>query len=249
MTGVQSIARAFSILRALAVGPAGVTDLSVRVLLPKSTVARLLSALESEGVVAQDTNGGEYRLGEGLVDLIGSVRRGRSLVSVARPFLTELANALGETSGISILDGDQVSYLDHVHLDSEVQVRGWTGVHAPIHVVPSGLVYLAHMDETELSPLLDGGLQPSTMHSTVDPIALRERLQQIRRAGYAWVYEEFVDGINSVAAPLFDGAGNVVAAIHVHGPAYRFPHPERTHDVGLQLVEAARDVAARLAEV
>jgi len=248
MAGVQSIERAFSILRALAVGPSGVTELAERVALPKSTVARLLAALESEKVVAQDTSGGEYRLGEGLVDLVGAVRSGRTLVATARPFLQDLVHAVGETAGVSILDEGQVYYLDHVDLDSDVQVRDWTGEYAPLHVVPSGLVHLAFMSERALSTVVHAGLEPSTAHSMVDPEPLVERLQQIRSAGYAWVYEEFVEGINSVAAPVFGSDGAVVAALHIHGPAYRFPNPEQTHDVGLLLIEAAAGLAAQWAE-
>ena len=248
MAGVQSIERAFSILRALAVGPSGVTELAERVDLPKSTVARLLAALEDEKVVAQDEAGGEYRLGEGLVDLVGSVRSGRSLVATARPFLQDLAQAAGETAGISILDEGQVYYLDHVDLDSDVQVRDWTGEFAPLHVVPSGLVHLAHLSESALDAVIGSGLEPSTPHSVVDPVLVRERLQQIRSAGYAWVYEEFVDGINSVAAPVLGTDGDLVAAVHIHGPAYRFPHPDQTHDVGLLVIDAATGLAAQWAE-
>ena len=57
----------------------------------------------------------------------------------------------------------------------------------------------------------------------MDPEALRERLREIRRDGYAWVLEEFDEGIASVAAPIADGSGEVIAAVHLHGPSYRFP--------------------------
>ena len=141
---VQSIERAFAILRALAIGPVGVTELADRVELPKSTVARLLSALEDEGVVNQTETGGEYRLGEGLLDLAGATQPGRNLVATARPHLIELSEETGEATGISVLDGREVYYLDHVETESDVQVRSWTGESAPLHAVPSGLAILAH---------------------------------------------------------------------------------------------------------
>jgi DNA-binding IclR family transcriptional regulator len=248
MAAVQSVERAFTILRALAVGPAGVTELAERIELPKSTVARLLSALADEDAVAQDTAGGEYRLGEGLIDLVGAVRTGRSLVAAARPFLQDLAHSVGETAGVSILDGGQVYYLDHVDLDSDVQVRDWTGEYAPLHLVPSGLVHLAHWGDAAIKVFIAAGLESSTVNSVTDPEVLRERLQQVRTAGYAWAYEELIDGINSAAAPVFDHQGKVIAALHVHGPAYRFPDPERTHDVGRLLVEAADGLRVQLTE-
>ncbi|MEE3114666.1 MAG: IclR family transcriptional regulator C-terminal domain-containing protein, partial [Actinomycetota bacterium] len=62
-----------------------------------------------------------------------------------------------------------------------------------------------------------------TPNSMVDPDQIRERLEEIRSDGFVWVLEEFSEGINSVAAPLFNGTGAVVGALHSHGPSYRFP--------------------------
>jgi len=236
---VQSIERAFTILRALSLGPLGVTDLADRVDLPKSTVARLLSALDHQGAVTQDDVGGEYRLGEGLLEIAGATQPGRNLVATARPHLIDLVAATGETAGISVLDGRSVYYLEHVEAEGDVQVRDWTGETAPLHTVPSGLVILAHFSERQLSNYLSGELEAVTPWTVVDPDAIRERLETIRSLGYAWVHEEFAEGINSVAAPVFDVNGKVEAAIHVHGPAYRFPNPDRAHDLGMQVAQSA----------
>ena len=90
MSTVQSVERAFAILRVLAGGPVGVTDLGERVGLPKSTVSRLLSTLEELGAVEQLTAGGEYRIGAAIAHLGASAVPGRSLVALARPHLAEL---------------------------------------------------------------------------------------------------------------------------------------------------------------
>jgi DNA-binding IclR family transcriptional regulator len=123
MSGVQSIERAFALLRALAQGPAGVTDLADRTELPKSTVARLLAALSQEGVVERVEAGGDYRLGGELVDLAQAASPDRSLIATARPFLTELTEATGETSGVAVLERAEVRYLDNVESEEEVQIR------------------------------------------------------------------------------------------------------------------------------
>lgn len=244
---VQSIERAFALLRALAVGPAGVTDLATRVGLPKSTVARLLSALETEGVVTQDETGADYRLGEGLFDIAGAAQPGRNLVSTARPHLLELTERVGETSGVSILDGRDMYYLDHAETKTEVQVRDWTGESCPIHTVPSGLAVMAHWPEAKLEAFLRSDLLRTTPWTVTDPDEIRTRLDQVRSLGYAWVYEEFAEGINSIAAPIFEPDGTVEAAIHVHGPAYRFPDPDHSHDLGLLMIETATSISDHLA--
>ena len=84
MSTVQSIDRAFAVLRSLASGPAGVSEIAERVTLPKSTVSRLLSTLEELGAVEQVTAGGEYRIGWTMIELSAAARPGRSLISLAR---------------------------------------------------------------------------------------------------------------------------------------------------------------------
>jgi len=245
---VQSIKRSFALLRALALGPVGVTELAERVDLPKSTVARLLASLEEEQAVEQTEAGGEYRLGSGLIDLAGSAPRGRNLVAAARPHLLELAESLDEVAGLSIIDGRQVYYLDQTESSSNIQVRDWTGEHAPLHAVPSGLVILAHQPERFIADYLAGPLEQCTSWTMTDAGELRDRLEQIRSIGYAWVYEEFAEDLNSVAAPVFEDDGRVEAALHVHGPAYRFPNPDDTHDHGMAVIEAARRLSQQLSD-
>ena len=245
---VQSIKRSFALLRALALGPVGVTELAERVDLPKSTVARLLASLEEEQAVEQTEAGGEYRLGSGLIDLAGSAPRGRNLVAAARPHLLELAESLDEVAGLSIIDGGRVYYLDQTESSSNIQVRDWTGEHAPLHAVPSGLVILAHQRPDYINRYLASPLVQCTPWTMTDPGELRDRLEQIRSIGYAWVYEEFAEELNSVAAPIFESGGHVEAALHVHGPAYRFPNPDDTHDLGMAVIEAAGRLSMQLSD-
>jgi IclR family acetate operon transcriptional repressor len=98
---VQSIERAFAVLGALGDGPLGVTGVADRVRLPKSTVARLLAALASEGAVEQVPDGTDYRIGSRLVTLAAGVRQTRSLIALARPHLVDLAGVIGEAAGLS----------------------------------------------------------------------------------------------------------------------------------------------------
>ena len=245
---VQSIKRSFALLRVLALGPVGVTDLAERVDLPKSTVARLLASLEEEQAVEQTEAGGEYRLGSGLIDLAGSAPRGRNLVAAARPHLLELAESLDEVAGLSIIDGGQVYYLDQTESSSNIQVRDWTGEHSPLHAVSSGLVILAHQRPEFVDRYLAAPLVQCTPRTVIDPDEIRDRLEQIRSIGYVWVYEEFAEELNSVAAPVVENGGSVEAALHVHGPAYRFPDPDDTHDVGMAVIEAAGRLAMQLSD-
>jgi DNA-binding IclR family transcriptional regulator len=239
MSTVQSIDRAFAVLRSLTSGPAGVTQLADQVELPKSTVSRLLSTLEELGVVEQVTAGGNYRIGPGLIEIATAVMPGRSLVAAARPHLVELARRTGEAAGLSVPDGRMAHYVDQADSDNQVQVRDWTGERIVMHAVSSGLVFLAWAEPAFVDAYLKGPLQAFTSRTITDPATLRRRLAEIRETGYAWIYEEFSDGANSVAAPIRNQRGDVIAAIHSHGPAHRFPGTRSADEVGALVVASA----------
>ncbi|MBA2741927.1 MAG: IclR family transcriptional regulator [Actinobacteria bacterium] len=219
---VQSVERAFAILDAVATRPAGVTALADRLDLPKSTVARLLSSLEDLGAVER-ADGRRWRVGPSVEAFARSVPQERSLAALARPELVDLVAALGEDAGLGLPDGYDVLYVEQVECDHPVQVRDWTGTRAPLHTVPSGLVLLADWPAEAIAGYLAHDLAALTPQTVIDAEQLRARLEDVRRSGYAWGLEEYAEGINSVAAPIHDASGNAIAAIHVHGPAYRFP--------------------------
>jgi len=246
MSGVQSVERAFAILRCLAGGPAGVSEVAERVDLPKSTVSRLLSTMQVLGAVEQSGSGNEYRVGDAMIDIASGALPGRNLISIARPHLVELVESLGETAGLAVLDGPDVVYLDQADADNPVQVRDWTGVRIPAHMASSGLVLLAHLSKAERERIFDVPPAAVTTSTTVDAAALRRRLGAIVGRGFEWTCEEFLPGISSVAAPVFGGDGEVVAAVHVHGPAYRFPTEGAEAGIADEVVGTARRISARL---
>jgi DNA-binding IclR family transcriptional regulator len=246
MSRVQSIERAFSVLEALADGPLGVTEVADRVDLPKSTVARLLGSLAHEGAVEQVPGQTDYRVGGRIVTLAAGVRPTRSLVALARPHLVQLAAAVGEAAGLSIPDGFLVHYVDQVDSPHPVGIRDWTGTRLPMHAVSSGLVFLAHMHPADIDAFLASSLERYTPTTVVDPGDIRERLRRAQLDGYAWARDEVADGISSVAAALADEDGDVVAAIHVHGPSYRFPAPGAEEQLSEQVVTAAARISASL---
>jgi DNA-binding IclR family transcriptional regulator len=239
---VQSIERAFAVLGAVSDGPIGVTDVADRVRLPKSTVARLLASLVREGAVEQVPGESRYRLGPLVTTLASASSPERQLIAAARPALEALAASLGEAAGLSVRDGREVRYIDQVSVEHEVQVRDWTGTRAPLHAVSSGLVFLAWAERAEAEAYAAAGLERLTARTVSDAPALVRRLDAVRHDGYAWVHDEFADGISSVAAPIVV-KGSVRAALHVHGPSYRFPPPRGSDRIGRQVSDAAARAA------
>ena len=240
MAHVESVTRALRIVEALAKSPAGLSDIARTVDLPKSTVARLLSTLEEVEAVERDEEDNRlFRLGP-LVQRLSTAAGGPAqLAGFARPYLEELTATTGEAAGVSIPDGYAVHYIDQTDAEHPVQVRDWTGELIPMHVVPSGLAIMAHWPDQQTERFLNRDLKQLTPNSVTDPQAIRERLASTRADGYVWAHEEFVEGINSVASPVLEKGGLVTGAIHVHGPAYRFPGDQDEHQMGLKVADAA----------
>lgn len=125
-----------------------------------------------------------------------------------------------------------------------MQVRDWTGEFGPPHALPSGVVILANSQQETIDRCLEPPLEQLTQETITNIETIKEKMVQARSAGYIWCFEEFAEGINSVAAPVF-GPDAVVGALQVHGPTFRFPNPDHTHDLGLLVADAA----ARLGEL
>ncbi len=243
MAGVQSIERAFAVLRTVSRRPLGLTEIAERTRLPKSTVARLLGTLQDVGAVRRQDES-RWTLGPFVAGLAGGASEEVSLAAVAEPHLAELVEFFGEDTGLALPDGHEVRYVLQLESGNEVQVRDWTGTRAPMHTTPSGLVLLAEWPVEALEAFAARGLVRLTPRTIGDKDALLARLALVRAAGHAWGREEYAAGITSVAAPVRDARGRTVAAIHVHGPTYRFPPDGTDDDVATRVVAAAQAIAA-----
>ncbi len=242
MTDVQSVTRSIELLRCLSGGPARVGDLAERTGLPKSTVSRLLATLAHHHAVEATPISGEYRLGKLIKELasVGALPAG--LAEVARPHLAELVAATGEAVGLSVLDGDTARYIAQHAADTAVQVRDWTGERIPAHATSSGLVLLAMTGRVPAGPL-----QRFTARTVTDPARVARRLAGIRTRGVVWTVGEYLADLSSVAAPIRDRSGAVVAALHVHGPTYRFPGATEAAIVEQRLIATAGRIGRGLA--
>lgn len=219
------------------------TEVAARAGLPKSTAARLLTALWHVGAVEQEPGGTRYRLGPRIAGLATRHVPTRDLVATARAHLAGLATAVGEVAGLSVPDGRVVHYVDQVGTAHQVQVRDWTGSRIPMHAVSSGQVILAALAPEALDRFLAAPLEAFTPATIVDPAALRERLREVQRDGHAWVRDEFTEGLASVAAPVVGADGEVVGAVHVHGPSYRFPAAGTEARITERVVRAAARIS------
>ncbi|MFI6602480.1 IclR family transcriptional regulator [Nonomuraea sp. NPDC050536] len=245
--GVQSVDRAISVLEILSRrGEAGVSEVAAEIDVHKSTAFRLLGALEARGLVEQAEERGKYRLGFGIIRLAGGVNTQLDVTQRGRPVCQRLAEEIGETVNIAVLRSSYVVNLDQVRGPSAVTAYNWVGQITPLHATSSGKVLLAHLDERQRERVLSDGQLESFTPRTVTAVAqLEQQLIVIKRNGYGYCLEELEEGLNAMAAPVRSYHGDVVAAVSVSGPAYRFT-AERMHELAPVLMGGADEISRRL---
>ena len=250
MSNVQSVERAFAILEVVAAHSdgIGVTEVAKKVDLPKSTAFRLLSTLEDLDAVERldDEDQDGFRLGSKIIELVSKAPFTQHLVTVARPYLLELAELTGESVGLGTPDGDQVHFVDHVQSQHLVQVSDWTDTRMPLHATASGKLFLASWSEKALNRYLKRPLNRFTSDTTTDPDQLRRELDQIRSQGYVIISNEYEDGLVSMAAPVIGEGNKPVGAVGVYGPAYRFPPDNKADEVIKQLLDTTNRISDHL---
>lgn len=244
---VRSVDRAASLLLALGEshGEAGVTELARRLGLHKSTASRLLATLEKRGLVEQDEETGKYRLGLVVIRLAERAERTLDLRAIAMPELDRLARATHETTGMGVLDGDQLHTIAQADGPNLATVADRTGRFVPLHSAAAGKVLLASLPEREVMRFVRRGLDRFTDRTITGLEPLLEELARVRRRGYATDFGEYDAGLNGVAAPVHDARGAIVAAVDIWGPAFRVT-PRRVPELVQQVSETAGAVSVRL---
>ncbi|MCP5100617.1 MAG: IclR family transcriptional regulator [Chloroflexi bacterium] len=220
---IQSIQRAAAIMRCFTeVEPElSVTELSHRLELHKSTVSRMLATLQHERLVERNPKTGEYRLGLGLISLAGVALGRLNARAAAQPYLDSLVKITRETINVTVLDGQECINIERAFSPQPVRYMGWIGRRTPLHCTASGKVLLAGMSPEGQTSVSPPPLSHHTDKTITDIEELTQSLQLVRQQGYAIVHGEYEDEISSLAAPIYNHLGQVIATLAITGPTYR----------------------------
>ncbi len=223
--GVQAIARAGAVLRALADTPGGLglSELSARVGLPKSTVHRLVGALAEEDLLS--TSAGTVELGAGLDRLRPAARPPQELL---RPVLEWLSASVRETVDLAVLDGDGVRFVDQIPGRGRLTAVSAVGVRFPLHCTANGKALLAALGPARAREVLPVRLERLTPRTITSRRALLAELERVQADGVAYDREEHTEGICAIGVAV-PGAGEPVAALSIPVPASRFRAAEARH--------------------
>ena len=220
--GVQVIARAAALLRALEHQPEGMSlgELAKAIDLPRSTVQRIVDALDNEGFVIAASAVSGVRLGPALLALAAATRF--HIAEAARQTLEALAKECGETVDLSIADQDKAVFIDQVSGTHRLTAVSAIGVSFPLHSSANGKAVLAAMADADIAKLRKRlRLVAMTAHTITSWDRLEREIETIRRTGLAFDREENSIGICAVAMAIRSPSGEI-AAISVPAPAQRF---------------------------
>jgi DNA-binding IclR family transcriptional regulator len=224
----------------------GVTELSRRLGIGKSTAHRLLNTLAEERLLEQDPGTGLYRLALTMHELGASVQASTDIHSAASPVMEQLRNMTKETIQIAVLDGRHVVYIERRESPQTIRLFGRVGHRNHAHCTSTGKVLLAHLPDDELDATISGWrLERATPYTISDHATLRAQLRQVRAQGWAENVNEFEVGVASIAAPIRDHRGIVVAALSVAGPVQRLDGANLRRFTR-HAVEAAAAISRRL---
>jgi IclR family KDG regulon transcriptional repressor len=212
---------------------------------PKSTVYRLLGKFTAAGYIDQDQDTGRYRLGIRLAALGDVARHSTSIQRLALSVLRVLTEATGELADLTVLADTQLVTIEVVESLHPISVPGLLGGHPPLHATAAGKVLLAWRPEHELNRFLKPPLKRFTSRTITDRSRLKTELALARRNGYAQVWCEWFDDLVSVAAPVRNHRGAVIAALAVGLPESRCDKA-RIAVMGKEAIKAATHLSAQL---
>ena len=215
--GDGTIAKALDVLDRVAefARPVRFTELLATCDLPKATLYRLVQTLTSQGMLQYDEDRQTYAPGLRLVRLAHAAWRQSSLAPVARPYVDQLAEKVGETIHLAQMDQGQVLYVDKRNAREPVEMFSQAGKIGPGYCTGVGKAIMAHLPDAAQAQAIDRqAFFAHTSRTLTDATALRNELACIRRDGVAFDREEHEPGIICIAAPILAG-NRVLGALSI----------------------------------
>ena len=214
-----SVKKAFKILYAISEGSTGlgISDLSKKLKIGKSTVHGITSALEEMGVLVRDPIHKRYTVGYSLLELCRTNYAKIELKDLARKPMEKLMEKVGETIFLGVLNGDHVTIVDTVESRNEMKITSPPGTRLPLLSGATGRVILSKIEKEKVKEIIQKkGLTRYTSKTVMDPKQFLKEIELVNKRGYAMDDEEYITGVRAVAAPLI-AASSAPAALWVVG--------------------------------
>lgn len=225
--------------------PVTPTEVNQHLGLPKPTIHRLFSTLETEGFIQRDIDGRGYSPGLRLRKLSTGILSSLRIRTARVAILGRLAEEIGETCNVALPDRDAMVYLDRVETKWPLRIQLQIGARVPFYCTASGKMYLSSLDRRHLRNYVNSTtLAANTPTTITDPEHLIDEVLAIRDRGYSTDNSEFMAGMIAVAVPILDAHGRLVSTVSFHAPEQRLPLDAALNHV--DKLKAAADQLSRL---
>jgi DNA-binding IclR family transcriptional regulator len=218
------------------------SHLSRRSGVPKASVHRLAQELLELGFL--ERAGASYRLGLRLFEIGARVPRTRALRESLLPFMHALHSATKQTILLTVLQGSEIVFVERVNSYGQAPSRSKLGGHVPLHCSATGKVFMAFGPPELFDTAVRAGLTRLTPNSAASPVRLRAQIDRVRADGHAVEYEEVMQGFSSIAVPLYESSGALIAGLSVTGTLQRSDIPRFTRSLMLakEMIETSRAI-------
>jgi DNA-binding IclR family transcriptional regulator len=244
---VETVERSVAIVDYLkSAGPATLAELTRELDCAKSTIHRHLGTLAANGFLVEED--GEYRLGVRFLDY-GVVARDRyTLYREAKPRVDELAEQTEEKIWCTVEEHGRSIHIYGARGKHSVRTHARVGHRNYLHQHAAGKAILAYLPDERVEEIVaTHGLPARTPHTITDPAELREELDAVRERGYAFNFEESVEGLHAVGAPITDEDDTAIGAISISGPANRLDGSLLREDLPTLLLGTVNEITINLA--
>lgn len=244
---VQSLERGLAVIQAF--GPSKpemtISEVAEATGTTRATARRFLLTLEQLGHIRSD--GRKFSLTPHVLGLGYAYLSSLDWWQIAQDVMEEVVQELQESCSASVLDGKDVIYVARVSATRIMSINLSIGTRLPAHVTSLGRVLLSHQPPEMLDDYL-AGIAPHkfTERTKIDPAELREAIETARLKGYALVDQELETGLRSLAVPIYDRSGRILAALNVGAHAARTRLDEMTTRFLPVLHDASRKITAQL---
>jgi IclR family pca regulon transcriptional regulator len=240
---VQSLQRGLAVIRAFdSENPAlTLSEVARATGLARAAARRFLLTLVELGYMRVEDR--RFTLTPRVLELGHAYLSSLTLPEIALPFLRDFVAEVRESSSLCVLDEDQIVYVARVPANRIMSVSISVGTRFPAHATSLGRVLLAgQTDEWLDNYLATAELTAITARTIAEPGRLRTEIERVRRQGWALVDQELEEGVRSLAAPIHDTSGAVVAAINVSMHASRWSREAARAELLPRLLETARAI-------
>lgn len=221
---VQSVERTLAILEAVAEQSEGlgVTEISEKVGLHKSTVHRLLATLLANHYITQDAETNRYKITFKLYELGSKKIAKLDILSAAKPYTKKLMESVDEVVHLVVREENMIVYIDKVEAHNAFRMASSVGKRAPMYCTSVGKAMLAFLPDEEVEEIWNSSrVEKRTSNTIISFQELKKQLEIVRKLGYAIDNEENEVGVRCIGAPIFNRFGQIEGAISISGVALR----------------------------